>query len=81
MTEIGIDRHTLHKIFCVFNFVGKGRQRKNFNNEYFVIYGIYYLDHHCIPGMLILLLLICDTFRFPLKIFPDEPFKDSRVIL
>ena len=31
--------HTLHKIFGVFNFVGKGGRQKIFNSENFAIYG------------------------------------------
>ena len=39
--DFTLGRHTLHKIFRVFN--GKGHRRKFFNDENFTIYGSLYL--------------------------------------
>ena len=44
----------LHKIFCWFNFVGKGRRRKYFNDENFVIYGICTAYYTTLPAALLL---------------------------
>ena len=39
--KIGIGRRMLHEIFCVFNFRRKRSSTKKFNNENFVIQGIF----------------------------------------